>query len=171
VNPEYRYTLHREWNTLPVFPRIVNFICLNPSTADETTDDPTVRRLISFGKTLGFDGLILTNLFAARSTDPRCLKSFADPVGLRNDFEVMIAGRLSATCVCAWGTHGGYLDRDKAVIEVLQRWGVHLQCLGITKDGFPKHPLYLPGNAQLRPFKDDLFEAERSEKKEQGHGI
>lgn len=141
----YRYRLCRVWN-----PKLssVMFVGLNPSTADEQDDDPTVRRCIGFARKWNFGGLILVNLFAYRSTNPSGLFAVADPVGPGNDKHIMAIARAAERVVLAWGTHGTLLDRDQHVLSLLP--GAY--CLGVTKEGHPKHPLYLAGNTSVRPF-------------------
>lgn len=141
----YRYVLERRWDDdLPV----VLFIGLNPSTADERADDPTVRRCTRFAKDWGFGSLILANLFALRSTDPRGLFDAVDPVGRWNDrWLTRLSGR-APLIVAAWGVHGSYQGRDRAVVDRLP--DVH--CLGTTKEGHPRHPLYLRADTRPQPF-------------------
>jgi hypothetical protein len=141
----YRYSLSRVWN--PNLPSVM-FVGLNPSTADEQEDDPTVRRCVGFARKWKFGGLILVNLFAYRSTDPHGLLEADDPVGPGNDKHIVASARAAERVVLAWGTKGCLLDRDERVLSLLP--GAH--CLGVTKDGHPKHPLYLAGKTGLRPF-------------------
>jgi len=124
------------------------FVGLNPSTADEQGDDPTVRRCIGFARKWNFGGLILVNLFAYRSTDPACLLETDDPIGPANDSHILGSARISGRVILAWGTRGTFLDRDQHVLSLLPG----ARCLGTTKDGHPRHPLYLPGNTMARPF-------------------
>ena len=124
------------------------FVGLNPSTADENEDDPTVRRCIGFGRKWKYGGLILVNLFAYRATDPVGLLDADDPIGPANDKYILASARATGLIVVAWGTRGAVLDRDQHVLSLLP--GAH--CLGITKEGRPKHPLYLAGNTRLRRF-------------------
>jgi len=141
----YRYSLSRVWN--PKRPSVM-FVGLNPSTADEQEDDPTVRRCIGFARKWNLGGLILVNLFAYRSTDPAGLVEAGDPVGPGNDKHILASARAAARVVLAWGTKGSLLDRDQHVLSLLPS----AHCLGVTKDGHPKHPLYLAGNTVVRPF-------------------
>lgn len=134
----YRYTLHRRWGEGD---RAVQFIGLNPSTADEVANDPTVRRCINYARAWGFDRMVMTNLFAFRATDPKVMKAFSRPVGGNNDKILFDAAKQSAMTVCCWGTHGKHLIRDYAVKFLLRRFDVHY--LKLTKDGHPQHPLYL----------------------------
>lgn len=139
----YRYTLWRVWDDEG--PKL-NVIGLNPSTADENVDDPTIRRCIAFGKRWGFGRLVMTNLFAYRSTDPRGLATVEDPVGPDNDQWLREQAYDAAYVVAAWGAHPLAVARSKAVRPLLERYAV--MCLGITRDGAPKHPLYLPKATQ-----------------------
>jgi hypothetical protein len=138
----WRYALARRWapDGQPVM-----FVALNPSTADETLDDPTVRRCIGFAKRWGFPAMLMLNAFALRSTDPRALYSAADPVGPENDTWLLAMRQTAARCVVCWGAHGALLDRGTEVVQLV----APVFSFGFTKDGFPKHPLYLPNNADL----------------------
>lgn len=139
----YRYRLAREWDSGP---RAV-FVMLNPSTADATQDDPTIRRCISFAKREGCGSLDVVNLFAFRATSPADMKSAADPVGPENDRHIMDAfDNADGPIICAWGAHGAYRGRDREVAHLID---APLQCFGLTKAGAPKHPLYLPADAPL----------------------
>ncbi len=133
----YRYTLHREWL---IGHGVCMFIGLNPSTADEVMDDPTVRRCIGFAAGWGFRTLIMTNIFAFRATDPANMMVVEDPVGEDNDIWLQRAAKESDLVVAAWGTHGAYRERSKQVREMLK----DLYVLRLTKEGHPSHPLYLP---------------------------
>ena len=134
----WRYKLSRRWS--PAGPMIA-FVGLNPSTADEVNDDPTVRRCIGFARRWGFGGMYMLNVFAYRSTNPRELRTAADPVGPRNDGTLTKICRLCDMVVACWGVWGWLFDRDQAVVELLG--GIPIHSLGITSDGHPKHPLYL----------------------------
>lgn len=139
---KWRYVLWRQWGAGD---RFVSFIGLNPSTADETKNDPTVTRCINYAKRWGFDGMYMLNIFAYRATDPRDMKAVPDPVGPGNDAALLEYWARSEITVAAWGVHGAYRDRAASV----RRRIAGLHCLGITKDGNPKHPLYL--KSELRP--------------------
>ena len=133
----YRYSLWREWGADSL--GYAMFIGLNPSTADETRDDPTVRRCINFAKDWGFGALCMTNLFAFRATDPKVMQVQADPNGPENNVTLKKLARDASVVVAAWGTHGTHMGRDKEVVAMLPG----LKCLVLTKEGLPKHPLYL----------------------------
>jgi hypothetical protein len=141
----YRYSLTRTWKRASAK---VMFIGLNPSTADEKVDDPTVRRCTGFARKWGYGGMILTNLFGFRSTDPKLLKSVPDPVGPGNDQTIIRCSRSSACVVVAWGIHGVLQERDEDVLALLSA----PLCLGVTKSGSPRHPLYLPAGTRLRDY-------------------
>lgn len=147
-DPRYRYTLWRRWADGAA----ANFIMLNPSTATEAADDPTIRRCVGFARAWGCGGIVVTNLFAFRATDPKCLREVDDPFGPANDCHVVDEARASAVVVAAWGVGGGYRSAAQCMAETLRAHGVRLQCLGVTKDGHPRHPLYVKGDAKLIPF-------------------
>lgn len=133
----YRYSLTREWGS----GLAVLFIGLNPSTADETMDDPTIRRCISFVREWGYARLHMANLFAFRATDPRDMKNASDPIGPENDRHLEALANDSILTIAAWGVHGTFCGRADAVL----RMGLpRLHYLRRTKDGHPGHPLYLP---------------------------
>lgn len=137
----YRYLLTRVWN--PDGPRAL-FVMLNPSTATEFQNDPTVERCERRARALGFGAFRVTNIFAFRATDPRVMRAHANPIGPVNDDTI----RDSATTwadriICAWGTHGTHLNRGPQVESLLRATGQPLFTLGLSKDGHPKHPLYI----------------------------
>jgi hypothetical protein len=122
---------------------------LNPSTAGEATDDPTVRKCISLSRNNGFNGLHILNLFAYRSSSPSMLKTIADPVGPENDMYIRSWTRQKENIVLAWGcTH--YQERSRKVLRGLI--GYPLLCFGFNRDGSPKHPLYLPSSTKIVSF-------------------
>lgn len=129
----------------------VMFIGLNPSTADEVNDDPTVRRCIDFSKRWGYGALCMTNIFAWRDTDPEGMKLAVDPVGPRNDDELRKVAAEAGVVVAAWGNHGAHLGRGAAVLRLLSGICVP-QALHVNKDGSPSHPLYLSRNFKPVPL-------------------
>jgi hypothetical protein len=148
----YRYSLVRRWAWgLDVRP--AHFIMLNPSTADAELDDPTIRRCVGFARALGCGGIVVANLYAYRATRPADLWRAADPVGPRNDHILReLAARTAATgapLIAAWGARVRP-DRVEAVLHLLEAAGARdlLTALGVTKDGAPRHPLYLPSSAR-----------------------
>jgi hypothetical protein len=116
---------------------------LNPSTADETTNDSTIERCERRARRWGYGGLTATNLFAWCSTKPTELKSALHPIGGRNDLVIARAARDAAIVVCAWGVHGSYLGRSTVVLKTLHGIGVQPHVLALTRAGEPAHPLYL----------------------------
>lgn len=148
----YRYHLWRRWDHDR---SAVNFIMLNPSTADASNNDPTVERCERRAVQMGYGKLIVTNLFAFRSTDPAILNKLDDPVGLENDAAIIEAASEAALVICAWGNHGGILNRSAQVLAILRsrtELATKLRCLKIAKTGQPYHPLYLPYDLQPIPF-------------------
>lgn len=148
----YRYELRRTWGD----PReVVGWIMLNPSTADASQDDPTIRRCVGFARAWGYGGIVVRNLFALRATDPSALRAHSDPVGIENDHWLLVGRSTDLLTICAWGVHGALNGRAKQVVRSLTSGGHHLYHLGLTKGGAPKHPLYLPKTemprAWLRP--------------------
>jgi len=134
----YRYLLWRAWGDAG---RFALFILLNPSTADQETNDPTVERCERRARALGFDGLLVANLFALRSTHPGILRLDPAPMGPRNGAAISLAQQLAAQTICGWGAHGCCRRRGQALCEELRRPLYHL---GLTRDGQPRHPLYVP---------------------------
>lgn len=136
----YRYSLTRVWD--PAGRRAL-FIMLNPSTATEVQNDPTVERCERRARVLGFGGFRVTNIFAWRETDPRAMRRAADPVGPENDAAILEGMGWADQAIAGWGAHGAHLDRGRAVEALLRATGQPLYHLGLTKQGHPKHPLYI----------------------------
>jgi hypothetical protein len=147
---KYRYHLARRFDAGDR--RIATFIMLNPSTADAVIDDPTIRKVMGFARRWGCGELQVVNLFAYRATAPTDLRKADDPVGAGNRKWVCRAANESGLVVCAWGTHGAYMNQDLAVLGWLTALGVRPFALGLTRDGHPRHPLYVPYSAELVPF-------------------
>jgi hypothetical protein len=161
----YRYVLGREWGPGP--PAV--FIMLNPSTADAYVLDPTVRRCVGFARQWGAGGLVVLNAFALRSTDPRALRVEPDPTGPANDRAIaaVLADRrrllreweaagepAPMPTVVAWGVHATLGRRDEKVLALLREHRFAPMRLGnSTKDGHPRHPLYVPGNVEPTPHR------------------
>lgn len=141
----YRYSLTREWDTNG---RRVLFVMLNPSTATEVQNDPTVERCERRARTLGFGAFRVTNIFAWRDTDPRNMKAAADPIGPGNDAAILQGADWADQIIAAWGTHGAHMDRGTAMATLLRGTSTPLAHLGLSKAGHPKHPLYLPYTQQ-----------------------
>lgn len=144
----YRYLLWRRGQRPSVF------IMLNPSTADELKDDPTIRRCRGYSRDWGFDGTVIANAFALRDTNPEGLYQVADPVGPDNDRYILQAASLAVgPIVCAWGKHGKLHGRGAAVLKLLRDAGYKPQAFGFNNDGSPKHPLYLKADLQLQEMR------------------
>lgn len=142
----YRYLLRRVWDGTR--PRLL-WVLLNPSTADADTDDPTSRRCLTFSRDWGYGGLEIANLFALRATDPKHLLSADNPIGSENDRYLADAAARAARVIVAWGVTGKLHQRDQSVLTLLTRHATQpLYCLGTTRDGCPRHPLYLPRAAR-----------------------
>lgn len=152
----YRYRLDRIWNSR--LPPLL-FGMLNPSTADHVRNDATIERCQRRAFSLGFGSLIVWNLFAFRATDPSILKREPDPVGPRNDEFIRCAlregHRKGGLALIGWGAHGQLMGRNGQVLEMAREVGVALYCLGVTKGGDPKHPLYISYGAKPQSWDRD----------------
>lgn len=141
----YRYGLERRWGAGGV----LLYVMLNPSTATEERNDPTIERCQRRAVALGFGGLRIANLFAFRATLPVDLKRAADPVGPDNDRLLAEWSEAADMTLAAWGVHGAFQGRAAAVAPLLRGDVRHL---GLTKDGHPRHPLYVPYARQPMPW-------------------
>jgi hypothetical protein len=148
VNGRYRYSLWHAWSAN--HPRIA-FVLLNPSTADEQRNDQTIRRCMGFARAWNFGSMEVVNLFAFRATDYRELFKVHDPIGEENNRFLLQAVARCSTVVVGWGTRGTLYSRDLQVMSLLAG-KKDAYCLGITKDGQPRHPLYVKGNTNLVPI-------------------
>jgi hypothetical protein len=135
----YRYSLTRVWGAGPK----LGFVLLNPSTATEVQNDPTVERCERRARALGFGAFRVVNIFAFRATDPQDMRAAADPIGAGNDAALLEALGWADQVVCGWGGHGAHLGRGAAVEALLRQAARPLFHLGLTKGGQPKHPLYI----------------------------
>ena len=154
----HRLLLRRDVPTLGAS-GVVVWIMLNPSTADDTVDDPTIRRCMGFTERFDRGVMLVVNLFTARATDPRELAAMAPNWRNHADADGSIglaleqaAGAGRGLVVCAWGAHPLAGLRASHAIGMVNRAGLVPQCLGVTKDGHPRHPLYLPADATLVPY-------------------
>lgn len=148
----YRYTLTRAWAHRSWCWRRALWIGLNPSTADAEIDDPTIRRMVGFSRAWGFGSLEVVNLFAWRATDPRALRSVPDPVGPDNDRCIVEAAARASLIVACWGADPMVARRSRAVLDLLAPANVDVVCLGRTRDGHPRHPLYLSAATEQERF-------------------
>ncbi|MCP9480868.1 DUF1643 domain-containing protein [Shimia sp. CNT1-13L.2] len=136
----YRYSLTRVWDDAG---RKVAFIMLNPSKATEAQNDPTIERCERRARALGFGGFRAVNIFALRETDPKLLRTHPEPQGPDNDDAVSQACLWADVILAGWGAHGEHLGQGDAMREVLRGTGRTIHCLGLTKAGHPRHPLYI----------------------------
>lgn len=139
----YRYDLWRIWDERK---SVVSFVCLNPSTADENVDDPTIRRCMGFAGRWGYGGVHVLNAFAYRNTYPETLRGIKEPVGPEND---EFLRTLHGVVLVAWGEHGRFLKRGNTILKLIQ---VDCFCLGKNKSGQPRHPLYVPYSQQREAY-------------------
>ena len=145
----YRYSLTRVWDPSG---RKALFVMLNPSTATEVQNDPTVERCERRARALGFGAFRVCNIFAWRATDPKVMRAQIDPTGPENDAAILEACAWADTVVCAWGTHGAHLDRGPQVDALIRATGAVPHHLGLSKGGHPKHPLYIAYSRQPEPW-------------------
>jgi hypothetical protein len=142
---KYRYTLKINWDDNK--DKIV-FLGLNPSTATEMKNDPTVTRMINFAKSWGYGSLSVCNIFAFRTTLPSKLKKSKDPVGEENDKWILYETRNAGKVVAAWGNHGNFISRSDKILKMIPNPYV----FGKTKVGEPKHVLYLRNDSKISPL-------------------
>ena len=145
ADKRYRYSLTRCWN--PTGPRVM-FLMLNPSTATESQNDPTVERCERRARALGFGSFCVTNIFAWRDTDPALMRAATDPIGPLNDQYIVQNALSHDQIVCAWGAHGNHLGRSTQVRALISSVNRPLYHLGKTKSGEPRHPLYISYSQQ-----------------------
>lgn len=145
----YRYTLWRFWSNEPY----ANFICLNPSTADENVDDRTVKKCMTLARNWKMGGICITNIFAYRATDPQEMKKAEHPIGVKNDawLRTIAKDEEAGIVVAAWSGHANHLDRANQVKKLLK--DIPFYYLRKLK-GEPWHPLYLPNDTQPIPWTD-----------------
>lgn len=145
----YRYQLQRQATVANPSAASAVFCMLNPSTADAEIDDPTIRRCRSFAGRWDCAGLIVVNLYALRATDPRELRrvGYADAVGPENDNWLRDAASRAGDVICAWGTNAD-IERVRQAVDIFRSARARLWCLGTTKDGHPRHPLYIRSDAK-----------------------
>lgn len=141
----YRFALWRTWDDSKPY---VMFVGLNPSTADETSDDPTLTRCINYAKSWGFGGVCMANLFAFRATEPGDMKAATDPIGTENNDWLIKLANDAGLVVAAWGNDGAYLGRSKQVKDLLP----NVHCLKLNKSGEPAHPLYQKAGIEPVPM-------------------
>jgi hypothetical protein len=149
----YRYLLTRTWDPARA---PVAWLMLNPSTADAARDDATIRRCIGYARRWGHGGIDVYNLFNLRATDPAELAGSADPVGPEGDEYLRRLAASGRRLILAWGCHGAFRGRDAEVLRILTReWQLPYtppECLRVTRDGNPCHPVRLPADLVPRVF-------------------
>lgn len=150
----YRLTRERQPGFIPDSPPAL-FIMLNPSTADAERDDPTVRRCKAFAESWGCAGIIVVNLYAYRATKPSELWLADDPVGPQNDFWLAREAEEAGRVVCAWGANARPERVKQFRRMITDTYGIELYCLGTTKSGAPRHPLYVKNDQPLVPWPCD----------------
>jgi hypothetical protein len=150
--PVHRYFLSREWDQDRA---VINFIGLNPSTADALKDDPTIRRCVGFARRWGFGKLVMTNLYPYRATDPHALRftNYPERVGHLNSKWMKKAASESTLIIAAWGFHAD-TEFSHQVWQAMREFFPHktFRCLGKTQTGAPRHPLYLRGDTELEEW-------------------
>ena len=143
----WRYLLWRTWdNGAPPLVAVL----LNPSTADETEDDPTVTRMMRRASSWGYGGLVVANAYAYRATKPADLWRASDPVGPENDAAIREACASAGLVICGWGRHCRY-SRSRTILGLIRAAGQEPHALRLLADGTPGHPLYVPYSAQPVP--------------------
>jgi hypothetical protein len=143
----HRYSLTHRWDVLFGGSRTILWLGLNPSVADEVRLDPTLTRIRTFSQREGFDGFVMGNLFGLRTPYPKEMMADPDPVGADNDAVLLEAAGRCEKIVAAWGAGGVYQSRADEVVRLFA--GRELWCLGTTKEGHPRHPLYVAGKQAL----------------------
>lgn len=158
----YRYELRRTWDPSK---RPLIVCALNPSTATALVEDPSVRRMLDFADRWGCGGLLLLNIFAFRSTDPKALRTLLkageDPIGSENDATIRSVFRANKDCrlLLAWGGHGTLEDRGLRVAKMALVEHGTPECFGLTQSGQPRHPLYVPNITLPLPFERCVAES------------
>lgn len=144
----YRYRLDRRWDNGAE----VAFVMLNPSRADAFYDDPTLRACIQFAQAWSFGSLSVVNLFGYRTPHPKVLKQVGDPIGPENDAHVVRAAEGAAQVVLAWGNCGGWFERDRAILDLLEPYSHKLHYIKLNRSGQPRHPLYIKRDSPLSTY-------------------
>jgi hypothetical protein len=147
----YRYRLSQIWDDSkpPLY-----WLMLNPSTADEVKNDPTVERCERRARMWGYGGSVVFNIFAYRATDPKDMRAQADPVGPDNDKWITELARESQVLdvVAGWGEHGAHMQRGQAVLDIFKSTQGRISALKVNGSGHPAHPLYIAYKATPQPL-------------------
>jgi len=141
----YRYSLTRSHAKAT---KSLLFILLNPSTATELKNDPTVARCQKRSELLGYNSFIVCNLFAFRTKNPEIMKNHFEPIGPDNHQIIKESLKIADQVICGWGNHGAHLDQSEKVLKIIATFGKHAYHLGLTKSHQPKHPLYMSYNQE-----------------------
>ncbi|MDE0530331.1 MAG: DUF1643 domain-containing protein [Albidovulum sp.] len=147
----YRFNLQRTWSESEAG---ILFIMLNPSTATERQNDPTVERCERRARSMGYGAYRVCNIFGWRDTSPADLRQAEEPIGRGNDEAILESSEWADAIVCAWGNHGSHLNRGREVESLLRDAGKQLTHLGLTKIGQPQHPLYVSYARLPMPWPD-----------------
>lgn len=160
----YRYSLWREWRGThdpnnwewmyadQGVPKPCVFIMLNPSTADSQIDDPTIRKCVGFAWRWRYEKLVVINLFAYRTANPKELRGLSDPVGPHNSHHIREILQQAGRVICAWGADESVSQQDQTMMGWLDAESIQPFCLGTTKLGAPRHPLYIPYGNPISRF-------------------
>ena len=159
---KYRYLLRRKYvGEKPMFPtenhgKTICWVMLNPSTADEKVNDPTIAKCLTTSRAWGYHDVTIVNIFAYRATKPSNMMKFAkeggDPIGPLNRRFLREEILSADTVICAWGAGGSFQGREADIIKGLGKTGTKAWCLGFTKEKAPRHPLYVSKKEKLYPF-------------------
>lgn len=143
----YRYRLSRVWD--PDL-ELAAWVMLNPSVADHLTDDPTIRRCVSFARRWGCGGIVVCNLYSLIATDPKVMLADPDPIGPETGKHLAFA-LSNRFVVAAWGSNADPF-RAASFVQMAKESGVSVHCLGKNADGSPRHPLYIPSQKALEAY-------------------
>jgi len=148
---KWRYHLQHIWDKSE--PNLI-WMMLNPSTADEVKNDPTVERCEQRARMWGFGGVEVYNIFSYRATDPSNMKAQADPIGPDNDDWMIKFAKKShqTTAIIGWGEHGKHIGRGEEVLGIIARHKGQVHALKVNASGHPKHPLYIGYKQKAEPF-------------------
>jgi hypothetical protein len=147
---QYRYLLRRVWDH--VKPRAL-FVMLNPSTADAKVDDPTIRSCVRLARGLGYGSIEVVNVFGWRATNPDELPKQADPMGPMNERIVAAAVARCDVVICAWGANAMAAGKTQYLCDRILSYRPAAYCLGKTKSGAPRHPLYVKSGTALETYR------------------
>jgi len=151
-SPDQKYRYYLQRNFKKNAKNLLVFIMLNPSTANEQYNDPTVERCQNHALNKNYDGMIILNIFAYRTTNPKQLLQTKNPIGEKNNQTIINTIKKHQNIICAWGNHGKILNRSNEIKKILKKHRKKTQAFEITKQNEPKHPLYIPYNKKLKQY-------------------